>query len=103
MHYKCNDRRPGPSEYDGSVRHNIVAPGADGNNPKAPNAASYDGAKANPYPNLPDPLTLNNGQKVTTPQMWWKQRRPEIVEDMEREMYGRLPKNIPHVTWTVKV
>jgi hypothetical protein len=80
-----------------------LRPGADGNNPKAPNAANYDEAKANPYPNLPDPLTLKNGQRVTTPEMWWKQRRPEIVEDMEREMYGRLPKNIPKVTWTVKV
>ena len=35
--------------------------------------------------------------------MWWKQRRPEIVEDFEKEVYGRLPKNIPKVTWTVKV
>ena len=25
-------------------------------NPKAPNAANYDESKANPYPNLPDPL-----------------------------------------------
>lgn len=35
--------------------------------------------------------------------MWWKQRRPGIVEDMEQEVYGRLPKNIPGVTWTVKI
>ena len=42
-------------------------------------------------------------QKVTTPEMWWKQRRPEIVEDFEREVYGRVPKNMPTVTWTVKV
>jgi hypothetical protein len=35
--------------------------------------------------------------------MWWKQRRPELVEDFEREVYGRLPKNIPRVNWTVKV
>ena len=33
------------------------------------------------------------GKKVTTAEMWWKQRRPEIVEDMEREVYGRVPKN----------
>jgi hypothetical protein len=51
---------------------------------KAPNHANYDEALANPYPNLPDVLTLKNGQKVTTPAMWWNQRRPEIVEDMER-------------------
>ena len=34
--------------------------------------------------------------------MWWKQRRPEIVEDFEREVLGRVPKNVPKVTWVVK-
>ena len=29
------------------------------------------------------------------------QRRPEIVEDFEREVLGRVPKNVPKVTWTV--
>ena len=31
--------------------------------------------------------------------MWWKERRPEIVEDFDREVYGRVPRNIPKVTW----
>jgi len=57
----------------------------------------------NPFPNLPEVLMLKNGQKVTTPEIWWKQRRPEIVEDFEREVYGRTPKNVPKVTWEVKV
>ena len=39
--------------------------GADGRNTQAPNAANYDESKANPYPNLPDPLVLKNGRKVT--------------------------------------
>jgi hypothetical protein len=52
---------------------------------------------------LPDALTLKNGKKVTTAEMWWKQRRPEIVEDMEREVYGRIPPIVPKVTGTVKV
>jgi len=69
----------------------------------APNHANYDETLANPYPELPDALTLKNGRKVTTPDSWWKQRRPEIVEDMEREVYGRVPSNVPKVTWTVKV
>src|SRR5262245_38720048 len=67
----------------------------------ATNAANYEEVKANPYPDLPDPLTLKNGQKVTTAEMWRKQRRPEIVEDFEREVIGRVPKNVPKVTWTV--
>ena len=43
-----------------------LRPGANGNNPQAPNAANYEESKANPYPNLPDPLLLKNGKKVTT-------------------------------------
>ncbi|HKV38573.1 MAG TPA: hypothetical protein VJX67_05115, partial [Blastocatellia bacterium] len=73
--------------------------GADGNNPNAPNAANYDESKANPYPNLPDPLILKNGRKVTSAKIWWKERRPEIVEDFDREIYGRVPKTTPKVTW----
>jgi hypothetical protein len=69
--------------------------------PNVPGHANYDEKIATPYPNLPDLLTLKNGQKVTTPEMWWNQRRPEIVEDMEREVYGRLPKEIPSVEWKV--
>jgi hypothetical protein len=75
--------------------------GADPRNREAPNAVNYDESKANPYPNLPDPLVLKNGQKVTTSEMWWKQRRPEIVEDFDREIYGRVPKDTPKVTWEV--
>jgi len=74
--------------------------GTDGD-PKSPNAANYDESKANPYPNLPDPLLLKNGKKVTTAQMWWDERRPEIVEDFDREIYGRVPKNTPKVNWEV--
>jgi hypothetical protein len=77
-----------------------LRPGPSGN-PNATNSANYDPAKANPFLDLPDALTSKNGEKVTTPEMWWKLRRPEIVEDFEREIYGRAPKNVPNVTWTV--
>jgi hypothetical protein len=73
--------------------------GADGNNPQSPFFANYDESKANPYPELPDPLVMKDGKKVTTAKMWWDQRRPEIVEDFDREIYGRVPKNTPKVTW----
>src|SRR5258707_6154013 len=56
-----------------------LRPGPSGR-PDAPDAANYDEAKANPYPDLPDPLILNDGRKVTTAEQWWKQRRPEIIE-----------------------
>jgi (4-O-methyl)-D-glucuronate---lignin esterase len=70
-------------------------------NEAAPNHANYDESKANPFPDLPDPLTLKNGRKVTTAEMWRNERRPEIVEDFEREVYGRIPGKVPRVTWTV--
>ncbi len=70
-------------------------------NQDAPNAANYDEAKANPYPDLPEVLRLNNGKWVTSAEMWWNQRRPEIVEEFEREVLGRVPENVPDVTWEV--
>jgi hypothetical protein len=79
-----------------------LRPGPSGNAPAgAPNAANYDPAKANPYPDLPDPLKLKDGRRVTTAALWWDVRRPEIVEDFEREVYGRVPKNVPRVSWRV--
>src|SRR5262245_38810241 len=77
-----------------------LRPGPSGNE-QAPNHANYDEATANPFPNLPEVLTLKNGKKVTTADMWWKERRPEIVEDFDREVLGRVPQNVPKVTWTV--
>ena len=79
-----------------------LRPGPNGD-ANAPNHANYDEALANPYPNLPDPLTLKNGKKVTTAAAWWNQRRPEIAEDMDREVYGRVPAIVPKVNWTVKI
>ena len=74
-----------------------IPPGAPGSS----NPETYNEALANPYPKLPDPLTLKNGKKVTSKDMWVKQRRPEILEDFEREVYGRTPKVTPKVQWEV--
>jgi hypothetical protein len=79
-----------------------LRPGPSGNE-KAPNHANYDESKANPFPDLPDPLTLNDGKKVTTAKMWWEQRRPEIVAMYEKYVYGSLPQDVPKVKWTVSV
>ena len=67
----------------------------------SPYAANYDESKANPFPVIPELMTTKSGKKVKTAKQWWEVRRPEIVEDFEREVYGRLPENIPDVTWTV--
>jgi (4-O-methyl)-D-glucuronate---lignin esterase len=78
-----------------------LRPGADPHHPHAPNAVNYDESKANPYPHLPDPLILNDGKRVQTARMWWKQRRPQIVRDFDEDVYGRVPKNVPRVKWEV--
>ncbi len=76
-----------------------LRPGPSGNEQDA-NHANYDETKANPFPLLPDVLTLRSGRKITRAEQW-PQRRAEIVEDFEREVYGRIPRNVPKVTWTV--
>ncbi len=77
-----------------------LRPGADGMRRDTPNAANYDESKVQAF-TLPDPLVCKDGTKVTTAEQWWARRRPEIVEDFDREVYGRVPKDVPRVTWEV--
>src|ERR1700691_5391702 len=77
-----------------------LRPGPSGNE-SAPNHANYDESAANPFPDYPELLKLKNGRPVTSPEIWWNERRPEIVEDFEREVLGRVPANAPKITWTV--
>ena len=74
--------------------------GPDGD-PNSPRHANFDESKVPSKLNLPNPLVLNNGNAVTTPDMWWKQRRPELVELFDREIYGRVPLATPKVNWEV--
>jgi len=77
-----------------------LRPGVNGMDPKAPNYANTDEAKANPYSNIPDVLTFKSGKPVTSAGDW-KRRRGEIIEDLDREIYGRTPKRLPKVKWEV--
>ena len=77
-----------------------LRPGPSGNE-AAPDHANYDESKANPFPHLPPVLALKNGRPVKSADLWWKQRRPEIVEDFDREVFGRVPKTAPAITWSV--
>ena len=49
---------------------------------------------------MPDLLTFKDGTKVQTADQWTK-RRAEIVEEFEREVYGRIPGHVPAVKWEV--
>lgn len=77
-----------------------LRPGPSGN-PQAPNAANTDEQRVPPY-TLPDPLLTKDGQPTTTAEQWWQTRRPEIAEDFDREIYGRVPANVPGVRWEVE-
>ena len=77
-----------------------VRPGPSGT-PGQPNSANYDESKAAQYTSVPDPLIMNNGKKVKSEKAWWKKRRPELIELFDRELYGRIPENVPVVTWKV--
>ena len=58
-----------------------------------------DEATANPFKDsMPDLLTFKDGTKVKMADQWPK-RRAEIVEEFEREVYGRIPGNVPAVKW----
>ena len=101
--------QPAPKEWTAVEDHRnmmeqlgirALRPGPSGNE-QAPNHANYDESLANPFPHLPEVLTLKNGRRVATADAWWERRRPEIVEDFEREVFGRVPKRVPAVAWTV--
>jgi hypothetical protein len=77
-----------------------LRPGPSGT-PGAANAANYAESKADLYPTLPDPLVLNNGKRVTSAKVWWTERRPQIVELFDREILGRVPADVPKVSWQV--
>ena len=67
----------------------------------APNPANYDESLANPFPDWPDLLTLENGERVANSGDWWQKRRLEIQEFFEREVVGRVPQNTPNVDWRI--
>ena len=96
-----------------------LRPGKSGSNQSGP---GFDEATANNWmPTMPDALRMKEGvrawrfgmsrhvpavlemkegAKVTTAAQWPK-RRAEILEDFEREVYGRIPAHVPKVTWEV--
>jgi hypothetical protein len=80
-------------------------PRADANgNPlrRAPtgHVSNYDEAKVGAY-SLPDPLVLENGERVHTAKQWLKKRRPEIIRLYEDQIYGRIPQRAPKLTFEV--
>lgn len=72
-----------------------------GKNGSTQTGPGFDEATANPWQaTMPEVLKMNNGTLVMQPGQW-PARRAEILEDFECEIYGRIPANVPKVTWEV--
>lgn len=55
-----------------------------------PECAIYDEDQVPPY-ELPDPLVLADGTRVTDARTWVERRRPEILRVFQEQVYGRAP------------
>ena len=52
--------------------------------------ANYEEGKVPQY-TLPDPLVLNDGQRVSDAATWREKRRPEVLRLFEQYVYGKAP------------
>ena len=78
-----------------------LRPGVDGFHADAPNAVNYDEAKVRPYV-LPSLLKMPSGPSVRTASDWWSERRRQLQELFDREIYGRVPATAPVIHWELK-
>ncbi len=79
-----------------TLTHAGLPPLPAGYNPEDPDPAppaftpNYDEQKI-PFYTLPEILRTNAGEPVTDKEQWMKVRRPELLEQFENEVYGRVP------------
>lgn len=88
-----------PSRFLVALAMTLLASTAKAQNPPGFN---YDEAKVPPYA-LPDPLTCQDGSKVTTVEQWKKKRRPELLKLFAELEYGKTPGGaLPGMNFTTK-
>jgi hypothetical protein len=68
----------------------VLLPLLNGSTKAQPKGANYEEANVPTY-TLPDPLVLNNGERVTDARTWTQQRRPELFGLFQTHVYGRSP------------
>ena len=75
-----------------------LRPGKSGSKQEGP---GFDLATANPWKDtMPELMKMKDGTPLTSADQW-PARRKEILEDFEREIYGRVPAAAPAVVWEV--
>lgn len=65
-----------------------------------PDYINTDPSKIPAY-KLPDPLVMADGRKVRTAEQWYSERRPELLNLFETEMFGKAPGRIDGTTFEV--
>src|SRR5947209_4678398 len=65
-----------------------------------PRPINYDESKV-PHYILPDPLVLQNGNKVVNAADWQGKRRLEILQLFQTQVYGRSPGRPKNMTWEI--
>lgn len=98
-------QRPGPEraaatedDYRTTLQRLGLAglrPGANGQDPTAPNAVNYDESKVATVVLPP----LLPGSSVKRSPATWRHRRRELLTTFESEMYGRIPVTAPVIRW----
>lgn len=68
----------------------------------SPYLANYEEELANPCPELPSILVSDSGVNISTPKQWRDIRRPELLEILEDEVYGKIPADLPSIIWEAK-
>ncbi|MBR1575809.1 MAG: DUF4886 domain-containing protein [Bacteroidales bacterium] len=63
-----------------------------------PDYINTDPSKVPDY-TLPDALTMQDGRPVQTAAQWFGQRRPELLELFETEMFGKAPGRLEGTKW----
>ena len=76
-----------------------LRPGPSGN-PNDANAANTDESKVKQNQELPNPLKFNDSTLVTNANEW-EQRKKELFELFDTEIYGYTPENTPNVEWSI--
>ena len=49
-----------------------------------------DSARLGDYTPI-DLLKMKNGKTIKSPKQWWKKQRPEILKDLQEQLYGKIP------------
>ena len=64
----------------------------------APHVPDYEAPEITDYI-LPDPLVMEDGTAVTSPEQWYKARRPELLRLFSEQMFGKAPEKVPYIAF----